>query len=76
MNAVTLIGHAGRRKQHPVYMVKRGDKTYTVCPGSREVTRMVETRIHGRISRRVERIGGPLYDSLIADALTFAKERD
>lgn len=76
MNTVTMIGRAGRSRQHPVYMVKRGDKFYTVCPGTREVTRVAEARIGGKISRKIERIGGPLFDTLIAQALAFAKERD
>jgi len=73
---IRMIGRAGKSKQHPVYTVQRGDKVYTVTPGTREVTRIVETRINERMSRRVERIGGKLMDSLISDALLFAKESE
>lgn len=76
MNSTSLIGHTGKRRQHPVYLVNHGGKPYTVTPGTNEVTRVVEARMKGRIVRRVERIGGPLFDELIAQALEFAKERD
>lgn len=76
MNSTTLIGHTGKRRQHPVYMVNHGGKSYTVTPGVREVTRIVEARIGGKMIRRVQSIGGPLFDTLIAQALAFAKDRE
>lgn len=76
MKSTILIGHTGKRRQHPVYMVNHGGKSYTVTPGMQEVTRIIEARIGGKMIRRVQRIGGPLFDTLIAQALAFAKERD
>lgn len=52
---VRLIGHTGKRRQHPVYnVVEHGGGSYTVCPGTNSVTYMAEVRNkYGVFDRKV-----------------------
>ena len=70
MMQVTHIGNTGKSRQHMVYRVVYDGKIYTVTPGLREVTRIIEIRGYkGKMSRQVQRVTGLLLDQVISLAI-------
>ncbi|QDH45742.1 hypothetical protein AAM37_gp71 [Pantoea phage vB_PagM_AAM37] len=70
MSQVRSIGRAGKHRQHLVYSVTYDGKVYTVTPGLREATRIIEIRGYkGKMSRQVQRVTGLLLDHVISLAI-------